>query len=384
MSPSSQPKPVDTSPIIKKHNEKYHNSYLAMVERNQIPLSRALLCGIHLFNYIFPGGFASKFIRLQYRTGTSYSGSALYDIGIDDGYYVVHWVILLTFLRSFLMQWCFEPFASYFCNIHSRKAKVRFSEQSWSFVYYSFSFTYGAYLYYNSSYWLNFDQIFANWPHYQLGSLFKKYYLISMGFWLQQIFVLNIEERRKDHFQMFSHHIITCLLLTGSYYYYYNRIGHLILMIMDSVDIFLAAAKLLKYSGYNNACDFMFVFFMVSWVVLRHGLYNYLFYQSWHNAMSLMSNSECIPGQLQKRCWTPTILNSFFFLLGGLQIITMIWMYLISKVAYKVIMGKGAEDVRSDEDDLDNEEDSNIESDGHHSSSKRRDYPNIGSDINIK
>jgi acyl-CoA-dependent ceramide synthase len=155
-------------------------------------------------------------------------------------------------------------------------------------------------------------------------------------------------------------------------------------MIMDSVDIFLAAAKLLKYSGYNNACDYMFVFFMVSWVVLRHGLYNYLFYQSWHNASSLMSNSECIPGQFQKRCWTPTILNSFFFLLGGLQVITMIWMYLISKVAYKVILGKGAEDVRSDEDDLDYEEDSNIAPDGHHSSNKRRDYPNIGSDINIK
>lgn len=62
----------------------------------------------------------------------------------------------------------------------------------------------------------------------------------------------------------------------------------------------------------------------------------------------------------------------------------MIWMYLISKVAYKVILGKGAEDVRSDEDDLDYEEDSNIAPDGHHSSNKRRDYPNIGSDINIK
>ena len=37
---------------------------------------------------------------------------------------------------------------------------------------------------------------------------------------------------------MFSHHIITCLLIIGSYYYYYFRIGHLILMIMDSVDIF--------------------------------------------------------------------------------------------------------------------------------------------------
>ena len=40
-------------------------------------------------------------------------------------------------------------------------------------------------------------------------------------------------------------------------------------------------------------------------------------------------------------------------LLGGLQIITCIWMYLILKVAYKVVTGSGAEDVRSDEDDTD-------------------------------
>lgn len=378
MASSSQTAPTKKPPT---QNEKYHNSYLAIVDRNQMPISRALLCGIHLLNYIYPGGIASKFTQLQYRTGTSLEGKALYDIGIDDSYFVIHWVILLVFLRAFLMQWCFEPFAAYFCNIHSRKAKVRFSEQSWSFVYYSFSFVYGAYLYYNSSYWLNFDEIYLNWPHFQLESLFKKYYVISIAFWLQQIFVLNIEEKRKDHYQMFSHHIITCLLIIGSYYYYYNRIGHLILMIMDSVDIFLAGAKLLNYARYNNACDYMFILFLLSWLVLRHGLYNYLFYETWCKAAILMKDAECIPGTIQKRCWTPTVINGFMGLLGGLQIITLVWMYLILKVAYKVITGKGAEDVRSDEDDLDCE-DKKHKTKGTSAEEQEWDYSD--SDLNVK
>ena len=59
---------------------------------------------------------------------------------------------------------------------------------------------------------------------------------------------------------MFSHHIITCLLIIGSYYYYYFRIGHLILMIMDSVDIF-GSSKMLKYAGlvmHVMPCFFIF------------------------------------------------------------------------------------------------------------------------------
>ena len=128
---------------------------------------------------------------------------------------------------------------------------------------------------------------------------FKTYYLVSMGFWLQQIFVLNVEKPRKDHYQMFSHHIITCLLIIGSYYYYYFRIGHLILMIMDSVDIF-GSSKMLKYAGFSNACDAMFLLFLVSWIVLRHGVYNYIFYHAWYKSVDLMKNGQCVEGLMQK------------------------------------------------------------------------------------
>lgn len=67
----------------------------------------------------------------------------------------------------------------------------------------------------------------------------KGYMLAQLAFWLQQLYVINIEERRKDHLQMFCHHIVTSALIYASYRYGYTRVGNLILVLMDVVDLFL-------------------------------------------------------------------------------------------------------------------------------------------------
>lgn len=71
----------------------------------------------------------------------------------------------------------------------------------------------------------------------------KGYYLLQFAFWLQQILVINMEERRKDHWQMFTHHIITSALVSMSYSYYQTKVGNVILCLMDVVDIFLAVSR---------------------------------------------------------------------------------------------------------------------------------------------
>lgn len=72
----------------------------------------------------------------------------------------------------------------------------------------------------------------------------KGYVLGQWAFWLQQIMVINIEERRKDHWQMFSHHIITTVLVSSCYAYHYTRVGNFILVIMDVVDLFFPVSIL--------------------------------------------------------------------------------------------------------------------------------------------
>lgn len=336
----------------------YHNLFMAQVERNQIRISRTLLLILYVVHVCYPPftPITLKFIHLQYPlAGESEPRPRYYDIGIEDVYYVINWVITLTFLRSYTMQYILSPVARRWFNIRLRKARVRFAEQGWAAIYYFALFVFGAVLYCKLPYYMNFDNIYRGWPHFQMTKYFKIYYLMLMGFWIQQIFVLHVEAPRKDHWQMFCHHLITVALIVTLYYYYFTRIGNLVLMIMDSVDVFLLVAKVLKYAGYRVACDVMFIVFMVLWVTLRHGLYNYLFYHAWTRSQELMAGAQCVPGLTQKRCWNLGIVNMFLGMLGGLQVITLIWMFMIAKVAFRVIKGLGAEDVRLDEDDTDDE-----------------------------
>lgn len=68
---------------------------------------------------------------------------------------------------------------------------------------------------------------------------FKWYYLVQLAFWIQQILVIHIEQRRKDHAQMLTHHIITCVLISITYVYRYTRAANVVLCLMDVVDLLL-------------------------------------------------------------------------------------------------------------------------------------------------
>jgi very-long-chain ceramide synthase len=56
---------------------------------------------------------------------------------------------------------------------------------------------------------------------------------------MQQLFVVNVEEKRSDHWQMFTHHVFTCALLFTSYGFYQTKVGNIILCLMDVCDILL-------------------------------------------------------------------------------------------------------------------------------------------------
>lgn len=328
-------------------SSKHHFKPVSKVDRYSVLLSSILLSLLFVGNSFYPE-YTKKFVNLQYEYPDN---PGKYDIGIDDGYVILTFIVVFCLVRSFLLEFVLKPVGRNRFHMRSVKSLQRFGEQGWSMIYYLFSWIFGFYLYYHSPYYFNIDHIYSGWPHDQLSGLFKTYYLFQIASWFHQIIVLNVEERRKDFWQMFAHHIITVALTTGSYYYYFTRIGNVILILMDIVDVLLSFAKMLKYCGYSTLCDYMFVVFLFWWVMLRHVVYNCLTYQTWLRAKNLMADGECIAGLAQKRCWTPTVVNIFLALLGGLQVITCIWMYLILKVLVKVIKGIGAEDVRSDEED---------------------------------
>lgn len=317
------------------------------LDRSTINLSILFYISLFLASHFSSKSIFQKFYTLSYK----YPDSNFYDIGLDDIYFGAFWVINLLFFRSFLIIYFFKPCAK-LAGIKQFKAIQRFIEQSWSIFYYSLSWGFGFYLYYKSNYFFNCYNIYAQWPHDKLSAEFKFYYLVQTASWFQQFIVLHLEARRKDHLQMFAHHIITILLCTGSYFFYFTRIGHIILLLMDIVDVLLSTAKILKYCGFQALCDFMFLFFMFSWIVLRHGVYIYVLYFSWSKARIIM-NADCssfLPGEPVKICYTDFQIDIFLLLLTFLQVITMIWMFMILRVAIRVISGNNADDIRSDSD----------------------------------
>jgi acyl-CoA-dependent ceramide synthase len=86
---------------------------------------------------------------------------------------------------------------------------------------------------------MDFSAIWDEWPARGVSGSLKWYLLAQLSFWLQQIFVINIEERRKDHWQMFTHHIITSILLTSAYIYGFYNVSNVVLSLMDIVDLLL-------------------------------------------------------------------------------------------------------------------------------------------------
>lgn len=95
------------------------------------------------------------------------------------------------------------------------------------------------------------------------------YYMISLSFYWSSTLTHFFETRRKDFWQMFSHHIVTVLLISLSWVCNIHRVGSLFMATHDCADIFLEAAKAFKYAKFSKACDATFAVFVLVWIATR-------------------------------------------------------------------------------------------------------------------
>jgi acyl-CoA-dependent ceramide synthase len=383
-----QPQKLPTAPKRRKmqankaEDEGLIASLCTLICEHQIGISLNLLTLLVLTHTFFPRArsHTDKFFHMSYYN----PDTNMYGCGTDDLPFVLLWTVIFTGVRVAIMEYMLDPLAR-LGGIRTKKGLDRFKEQAWLIVYYTVSWSLGMYIMYHSEFWLDLHGIWEGWPFREADGLFKWYYLVQWGFWIQQILVVNIEEKRKDYVQMFTHHIFTTALMGLSYGYFHMRVGIVILTIMDFVDIILPTAKLLKYMGYSNACDYAFGLFVISWVVTRHVLYMMVCWSIYAYAPVDMapgcyladSNSQqtsFVPasntsqfeayggnnhwGNLLKAyndrngpiCWNPQIRYYFLALLLTLQVFCCIWFATIAKVVYKVLKGCAAEDLRSDDE----------------------------------
>ena len=167
------------------------------------------------------------------------------------------------------------------------------------------------------------------------------YYNFELGFYLSLIVTQFFDTKRKDFWQMFFHHIVTVLLLSFSWTCNLHRIGSLVMAIHDFADIPLEGAKLCRYVKNQRASNIVFAIFTVCWIYSRIGLlpYRVISYSAYHALFVV-----------------PMFPAYYFFngLLCALQLLHIIWTWLILKITYEAIFNDGVRDIReSDEQSSD-------------------------------
>lgn len=134
---------------------------------------------------------------------------------------------------------------------------------------------------------------------------------------------------------------------------------------------------MLKYAGYQTACDIAFGVFIVTWFIARHVLYLMVCWSVYFDLpvsypYGCYISGATVPGNYGPVnggtdivhnvfqsfldpdglvCWNQNIHYTFLGLLLFLQGITIMWFGMILKVAWSVLQGASAEDSRSDDEE---------------------------------
>jgi hypothetical protein len=269
-------------------------------------------------------------------------------------------VFLLLSAGVFFVNWglrkaVVEPLAAKLLGAKSTKSKVqKFAQSCMEMVFYGAFTVFGA-LVVPGQTWFWPSKLW--WSDYKSGKMLfvtdalKAYYLLYAARYAQGIVSCLIEHKRKDFWEMQMHHIVTVSLIGISYAFGWNRVGAVVMALLDPADVPLHVAKQFKYVGdarggktqkiMQTGADIFFVVFMLLFAVMRLGLYPYVVWSS-----TFEGPRHFTYGAGAYAC------VALLFVLLGLQVY---WFALILKVAIKVITSGAAEDVRSDDEDEEDE-----------------------------
>jgi hypothetical protein len=189
------------------------------------------------------------------------------------------------------------------------------------------------------------------------------YYLLEFGFWLSSLLFICFETIRHDFRVLLVHHLATCSLIALSYVCCFWRIGCLVLVLHDIVDIFLYTTKFLHYTFLpKQFTDICFVMFAVVYLLARLLAYPVVCVlpslDIW-TIREITGNAVRFHWQVPGGCLLP-------FFLCVLQALHFFWFYLILKIMFKTLFKKVhiQGDIRS-EGEEDSSDDADIQDKPH-------------------
>ncbi|KAF5344131.1 hypothetical protein D9758_008861 [Tetrapyrgos nigripes] len=254
------------------------------------------------------------------------------DLRYAKGYYdllfIAYHVVFFSLVRQLITINLCRPIARYFYIRKERKLE-RFGEQGYALIYF---IVMGAWGYRIMSqlptYWYRTEYFWIDYPHWDMKPELKRYYLMQMAYWIQQllVLVLGLEKPRKDYHELVAHHFVTLWLVGWSYVMNLTFIGNAVYMSMDIPDAGLAFSKLLNYMRMDRA----------KIVAISSGVW-------------IWANGTYLTWWMKYQIFIPLFL---------LQLLNLFWYFkFILRVAIRAIITATADDDRSDDEGDGDDED---------------------------
>jgi hypothetical protein len=160
----------------------------------------------------------------------------------------------------------------------------KWQEQSWQLCIHVSMSLLELYILSTEDWWTDTITIWVPHPFEQRGMHrvdLQVLYITQLAVWIYTCFIHRfVDERRKDYFVMYTHHLVTIALVGMSWAVGYLRIGLLVLWIHDVSDIFVDLLKMVNYLKLEDkrgyfASEIAYVACVAGWFYWR--LYQYPF-----------------------------------------------------------------------------------------------------------
>ncbi|KAK7474762.1 hypothetical protein BaRGS_00033994 [Batillaria attramentaria] len=217
-------------------------------------------------------------------------------------------------------------------------ALYKFKECGWHLFFYTFIFVYGLWTLWDKP-WLRVTvNSWIGWPKQPIDKDVFMFYLMELSFYWSLLFSMLFQKdyQKKDKKEMTIHHCVTIALIYFSWACNFVRVGTLVLVVHDIADPWLAIAKMAQYSNHQTICEAFFGVFIVVWILSRC-----VVYPIW------VLNTSAV----EIHDYVTTFPAYWFFngLLFVLQILHIMWTYLILRIAFqKIQRGSIEKDERSE------------------------------------
>ena len=199
--------------------------------------------------------------------------------------------------------------------------------------------------------WFNTEQFYINYPHKTHSAIFKAFYLLQAANWSHLLVVLSLqlEKPRKDFFELTIHHITTISLIFLSYRFHFTWIGVPVFWTHDVSDILLALCKILNYlAAPDPIVPISFAIFTSVWIYARHYLGIMILKSVATEFRTIGLWGLDWDGEWYK-CWISQYVT--FALLSIIQLLDSYWLFLILRIAVRILRGGEQKDDREDDDD---------------------------------